>query len=256
MLCAELRLGRGSFTLDASVSVAPGTVTAVFGPSGAGKTTLLDAVCGLARPQRGFVAIGKKILFHARRGIDVPPERRELGYVFQDDRLFPHLSVRKNLRYGMGRVPARERRPLEEQIVELLALGPLLERRPAGRSGGERQRVTIGRALLARARALLLDEPLSSLDEAHKEEILGYLCRLRGQLELPMLYVTHQVDEIQRLADRVVILRDGRVETEGGVEEVLGPRPLAGEGGARRPVTLGWLRDAERADGSARGGTP
>jgi molybdate transport system ATP-binding protein len=253
VLCAELRLSRGSFTLDASVSVSPGTVTAVFGPSGAGKTTLLDAVAGLARPQRGFVAIGEKVLFDGRRGVDVPPERRELGYVFQDDRLFPHLSVRKNLRYGMGRVPAGERRPLERQIVELLALGPLLERRPAGLSGGERQRVTIGRALLARPRALLLDEPLSSLDGAHKEEILGYLCRLREQLELPMVYVTHQVDEIQCLADRVVILRAGHVEAEGSVEEILGPRPLGGEGDARRPAALGWLRDA---DGSAKGGTP
>jgi molybdate transport system ATP-binding protein len=212
--------------LEAELSVAPGTVTAVFGPSGAGKTTLLDTVAGLTRPDEGWIAVGQRVLFDARRGIDVRPERREIGYVFQDDRLFPHLTVRRNLRYGIGRVPSLERRALERRVVDLLALEPLLERRPSRLSGGERQRVMIGRALLMRPRVLLLDEPLSSLDAGHKEEILGFLARLRQELELPIVYVTHLVEEIQRLADRVVILRAGRVETRGPVEAVLGPRPV------------------------------
>jgi molybdate transport system ATP-binding protein len=253
VLSARVRLTRGAFTLDAAVSAAPGSVTAVFGPSGAGKTTLLDAVAGLVRPSEGHVALDGRVLFDAAQNADLPPERRELGYVFQDARLFPHLSVRANLRYGIRRVPAAERRGLERRVVDLLALGDLLSRRPRGLSGGERQRVSIGRALLAKPRALLLDEPLSSVDGAHKSEILGFLCRLREELQLPIVYVTHLVDEIEHLADRVVILREGRLEAEGNVAELLGPRAL-GNAGAEA-IDSPRAADRER-DGSCERGAP
>lgn len=254
MLSADVSLTRRGFSLEASVSAPPGSVTALFGPSGAGKTTLLDTVAGLARPERGRVCVGEAVLFDARRGIDLPPERRGMGYVFQDDRLFPHLSVRANLRYGIRRVPAAERGPLEARVVELLALERLLDRRPAGLSGGERQRVTIGRALLTGPRVLLLDEPLASLDQAHRQEILEFLGRLREQLELPVLYVTHQVGEIEALADRVLILRGGRIEAQGAVSEILGPRPVdGGSEGLRRPA-LDWLRPS--TDGETQEGRP
>ena len=215
----ERRLGafrlRAAFASDASV-------TALFGRSGCGKTTLLHLIAGLLRPDRGRIAIGERVLFDAAAGIDVPAERRRLGVVFQDALLLPHLSVRRNLLYGRFFTPPAERWAELDKIVALLDLGPLLERRPGRLSGGERQRVAIGRALLSSPRALLMDEPLASLDEARKGEILYYVERLRDEMRIPIVYVSHAADEIVRLADFVVELADGAVTGTGAVGDTIG----------------------------------
>jgi molybdate transport system ATP-binding protein len=198
------------FTLDIQVDC-PYTVTAVFGPSGSGKTTLLNLVAGLLRPDHGAVSIDGDVLFSAKQGIDLPPERRRVGYVFQDDLLFPHLTVRQNLRYGYDLLPSGARRFAVDRIVDLLELGPLLERRPGLLSGGERQRVALGRAILASPRLLLMDEPLASLDQGLKDRIIPYLRHIRSDLAIPMLYVSHSVAEILQLTGQVIVLRQGRV---------------------------------------------
>lgn len=220
----------GSFALEVGFA-SDGGVTALFGQSGAGKTTVVNMIGGLVRPQRGRVVVGGQVLFDAARGIDLPPHRRRLGHVFQEGRLFPHLSVRRNLLYGrwFARGPRDPRRFAE--VVELLGLGRLLERRPRNLSGGERQRVAIGRALLCEPAALLMDEPLASLDPARKAEILPYLERLRDQARLPIVYVSHSIDEVARLARTMVLMSEGRVAAVGGVAEVmtrLDLRPLTG----------------------------
>jgi molybdate transport system ATP-binding protein len=193
-------------------------VTALFGPSGAGKTSVVNMIAGLLTPDRGSIAIDEMVLFDAERGIDVPPHRRRIGYVFQDGRLFPHLSVRQNLDYGR-RMSGRPRQASEfERIVALLDIGPLLNRRPRMLSGGERQRIAVGRALLMGPRLLLLDEPLASLDAAHKREILPYLVRLRDDAGIPMVYVSHTAAEVRRIATTVVRLDAGKVVAAGGLE--------------------------------------
>ncbi|WP_238363798.1 molybdenum ABC transporter ATP-binding protein [Mesobacterium pallidum] len=207
------------FTLDAAFDAPPG-VTVLFGGSGSGKTTIVNAVAGLFRPDAGRAALGDEVLFDTDRRLWQPPHRRGLGYVFQDARLFPHLSVRQNLCYG--RWFARGRRTESfDHIVEMLGIGPLLDRRPADLSGGERQRVAIGRALLAGPRMILADEPLAALDEPRKAEILPYFERLRDELAIPMLYVSHSASEVARLATTVVALKDGRVTRQGPAAEVL-----------------------------------
>jgi len=215
----ERRLGafrlRAAFASDASV-------TALFGRSGCGKSTLLNLIAGLLRPDRGRIAIGERVLYDSAAGVDVPAERRRLGYVFQDGLLLPHLSVRRNLLYGRFFTPPAERWAELDKIVDLLDLAPLLERRPARLSGGEKQRVAIGRALLASPRALLMDEPLASLDEGRKGEILYYVERLRDEMRIPIVYVSHAADEIVRLADFVVELDDGGVAATGSVGETIG----------------------------------
>lgn len=208
----------GGFKLQARFACAPG-LTALFGRSGAGKTTLVNAIAGLLRPQRARIAIHGRVLSDTQAGVHVPPHRRRIGYVFQDARLFPHLTVRHNLLYG--RFFARRHDKIGfEQVVDLLGIAPLLQRRPATLSGGEKQRVAIGRALLARPDLLLMDEPLASLDGARKEEILPYLERLRDELRLPIIYVSHAIPEVTRLADTVVLLSDGRVQAVGSVEDL------------------------------------
>ena len=192
----EIRLAkrRGDFALDVDMATqAP--IAALFAPSGSGKTTLLNMVAGLLRPDSGRIVVEGETLFDAAAGIDVPPERRRIGYVFQDRRLFPHLRVRENLRYGQRADDSFG----FERAVELLGLAPLLDRWPGTLSGGEAQRVAIGRALLASPRVLLLDEPLSHLDRARREEIMATIERLRDETRLPMLYVTHEASEIDRL---------------------------------------------------------
>ncbi len=221
----------GAFELNARFSTPPG-LTALFGRSGAGKSSLVDIVGGLIRPDRGRVIVDGQTLVDTERGVFVPKHRRRLGYVFQDSRLFPHLSVRQNLLYGRWFAPAADGVANSlESVVELLGIGSLLERRPGSLSGGEKQRVAIGRALLARPRLLLMDEPLASLDEARRAEILPYVERLRDEVGLPILYVSHSVAEVARLATTVVILTDGRVTAVGHVADIL---PLAdlGDGGA------------------------
>jgi molybdate transport system ATP-binding protein len=217
MLTVEVDKRLGDFTLSARFE-SGGGVTALFGPSGAGKTTLANAIAGLIAPDRGRVAVDGTVLFDSERRIDLPPHRRQIGYIFQEGRLFPHLSVKHNLDYGrrMRALPADAKQL--ERIVSLLDIGHLLHRRPGKLSGGERQRVAIGRALLTRPRLLLLDEPLASLDTGRKREILPYLERMRDEVGVPMVYVSHQAAELRRIATAVVRLEAGRVAAAGGIE--------------------------------------
>jgi molybdate transport system ATP-binding protein len=220
-LLIDVSVTRGDNGVAARIDVPPQGITALIGRSGAGKSTLLQAAAGLLRPSTGRVAIDGATLFDAASGTDLAPGARRLGVVFQDGRLFPHRDVRANLLYGAKRAPASATGPSLDEVVALLGLGPLLARRPHQLSGGERQRVALGRALLGKPRALLMDEPLASLDPPRRQELLGYLAALPARLNLPILYVTHQMDEVMRLADRVVLLADGRVAAEGPALELL-----------------------------------
>jgi molybdate transport system ATP-binding protein len=244
-LSVSIRHRFGSFTLDAEFETGPG-VTALFGRSGAGKTTIAHAVAGLLRPNAGRVRIGERLVLDTGSGVFVPKHRRRIGYVFQDARLFDHLDVRGNLLFGRFFAPRQARRRAAAgefgAIVELLGLDPLLDRQPRLLSGGERQRVAIGRALLSAPAALILDEPLASLDEERKAEILPYLERLREQ-QLPILHISHSIPEIVRLATNVVALSEGRVARAGPVAEVMSDPtlfPLMGrhEGGATIAATI------------------
>ena len=218
----ELSLTRrqGAFRVAIELSAGQG-VTALFGPSGSGKTSVINMVAGLARPDEGRIVVDGKVLFDAKAGIDLPPEARRLGYVFQEARLFPHLSVRANLTFGMNRLAVAERRVKFDDVVEVLGIGHLLDRRPAKLSGGEKQRVAIGRALLASPRILLMDEPLAALDTARKAEILPFIAGLSKRFAIPILYVSHSMDEVLRLADTLVLMDHGRAAAVGGVEELL-----------------------------------
>ncbi|MEL6059827.1 MULTISPECIES: molybdenum ABC transporter ATP-binding protein [unclassified Methylobacterium] len=222
----DVTLRRSAFTLEAAFEAGPG-LTALFGRSGSGKTTLIDLIAGLARPDRGRIVVDGVALVDTEAGLFLPPHRRRIGVVFQDARLFPHLSVRTNL--GYGRVFARQRSdPAQvDAVVEMLGIGHLLDRRPSGLSGGERQRIAIGRALLARPRLLLMDEPLSALDEARKAEILPYIERLRDEAGVPIVYVSHAVAEVARLATTVIVLETGRVAAAGPAEAILRRADLA-----------------------------
>lgn len=211
---------RKDFTLDVAIDVPEPGIVALFGRSGCGKTTLVNIVAGLLAADSARVEIDGVVLddTHARR--HVAAEKRRIGYVFQDARLFPHFDVRGNLRYGERRAPASDRRIEFDHVVELLGLQALLGRRPRELSGGEKQRVALGRALLSQPRLLLLDEPLASLDVARREEVLPYLERLRDEFAVPMVYVSHQFDEVLRLATHVVLMNRGRIVTQGDVGQV------------------------------------
>jgi molybdate transport system ATP-binding protein len=217
MLAVDVEKQLGAFALAARFT-ASGGVTALFGPSGAGKTTIANMIAGLVTPERGSIAVDNSMLFDAATGIDVPPHRRRIGYVFQEGRLFPHLSVRKNLDYGRRMNGHAYDAKEFARIVQLLDIGNLLDRRPRALSGGERQRIAVGRALLTRPRLLLLDEPLASLDSARKHEILPYLVRLRDEAQMPMIYVSHDAGELRQIATNVVRLDAGRVAATGGIE--------------------------------------
>ncbi|QFR32981.1 molybdenum ABC transporter ATP-binding protein [Ancylobacter sp. TS-1] len=222
MIEIDIRLARpGGFVLEATFQAPGAGVTALFGRSGAGKTTIIQALAGVVRPDAGRIVVDGEVFFDAARGIDLPIEARRTGYVFQDARLFPHLSVERNLRYGERRTRVTERRIDFGAVVDLLGIGHLLARRPHTLSGGERQRVAIGRALLAQPRLLLMDEPLAALDAARKAEILPYIDRLRDAMGLPVLYVSHSIDEVLRLSDRIVVLHEGRQVAAGTVGEVM-----------------------------------
>ena len=217
MLAVEVEKTLGDLRLSVHFEAAGGA-TALFGPSGAGKTSVVNMIAGLLTPDRGSIALDDTILFDAAAGIDVPPHRRRIGYVFQDGRLFPHLTVRQNLDYGR-RMGGRPRDGgAFERIAALLDIGVLLDRRPRTLSGGERQRVAVGRALLMRPRLLLLDEPLAALDAGRKREILPYLVRLRDEAAVPIVYVSHTAAEVRRIATKVVRLDNGRVVAAGGLE--------------------------------------
>jgi len=200
----------GDFTLDAEFAT-DGKITAIFGPSGAGKTSLINIIAGLIEPERGRVAVDGTALLDTERGIDIAAHKRRIGYVFQESRLFPHLTVRQNLLYGRWFAPRELRQASFEEVTDLLDLGPLLHRGTRQLSGGEKQRAAIGRALLASPRLLLLDEPLSSLDEARKQEVMPFLERLRDNARMPIIYVSHSVSEVERLANTVVFMESGRV---------------------------------------------
>lgn len=218
----ELRfdVGYPGFSLHVDTALPGRGVTALFGESGSGKTTCLRLIAGLERGA-GYLAVNGEVWQDDARGIFLPTHRRRLGYVFQEASLFAHLTVRRNLEYGLRRVPVAERRVAMAQSVELLGIGHLLERSPQHLSGGERQRVAIARALLTSPALLLMDEPLASLDAPRKREILPYLERLHDQLEIPLLYVSHAIEEVAQLADHLVLLSEGRVLASGGVAEML-----------------------------------
>lgn len=257
-LAIDIRHRLGSFLLDAKFETGSGLV-AVFGRSGSGKTSLINIIAGLARPEQGRVAIDGTVLVDTERGIFVPRHRRRVGYVFQEGRLFPHLTVRQNLLYGRWFAARGKRGDELARVVDLLGIAGLLERRPGRLSGGEKQRVAIGRALLADPRLLLMDEPLASLDEARKAEILPYIERLRDRSRVPIVYVSHSIAEVSRLATTVVLLSEGKVAAVGPTSEImrrLDLFPLTGraEAGAvieatveRHDETFGLTELASRA---------
>jgi molybdate transport system ATP-binding protein len=228
-----LRHRLGDFALDVEFAIDRPGVVALFGASSAGKTTVANAVAGLFRPAEGRIAIGEHVVFDSAAGIFVPPRARRIGYVFQDPRLFPHMSVANNLRFGWRRRFEGSGEDGFSHIVELLGLETLLTRRPAHLSGGEKSRVALGRALLSSPNLLILDEPLTGLDDARKAEILPWLERLRDQTQIPMIYVTHALDEVSRLADMVVVLRNGRVAAQGSTFDLLPDLEFAGIAGSQ-----------------------
>ncbi|MBB5053134.1 molybdate transport system ATP-binding protein [Afipia massiliensis] len=217
MLSVDVEKKLGDFELAISFT-SDGLVTGLFGNSGAGKTSIVNMIAGLTKPDRGRISLGGDVLDDSASGLHVPPHRRRIGYVFQDARLFPHLSVQQNLDYGRRMNRLGHDAAAEKHTIDLLDIGHLLDRRPAQLSGGERQRVALGRALLAKPRLLLLDEPLGSLDEERKAEILPYFIRLRDDASVPMVFVSHDAGEMRRLATNVVILKRGKVVASGGVE--------------------------------------
>jgi molybdate transport system ATP-binding protein len=237
----EVDLGKryGAFGLDVRFSLPTPGVVALFGPSGCGKTTTINLIAGLTAPDRGRVALDDIVLIDTARRIAVAAERRRIGYVFQDARLFPHLNVAGNLKFAESRAVGTAYASLE-RVAGLLDLGSLMQRRVHQLSGGERQRVAIGRALLAQPRLLLLDEPLASLDRERREEVLPYLELLRDRLGIPMVYVSHQFDEVLRLATHIVLMRAGAVTAQGSIGEISLHRDLRGVIG---PDAIGSIID-------------
>jgi len=246
MLEVALRHSFGAFTLDVDFT-APAGVTALFGTSGAGKTTIVQAVAGLMTPTSGRVVARGAVLLDTSARVNLPPRRRRVGYVFQEPRLFPHLSVRANLLYGARFAPRDAEGPSFDRVVGMLGIGALLDRRPGALSGGEKARVSIGRALLAKPRLLLMDEPLAALDAARREEILPFLEGLRDA-GLPVLYVSHSINEVARLAQTLVLIEAGRVRAAGPAAEILADPALAPGLGGGDAGTLIAARVAEVAD--------
>ncbi len=227
ILHLQLRMDRSAFKLDVDLQLPGQGITAIFGPSGSGKTTLLRAVAGLEKNQQGRIQIGANVWQDTLQGIDLRTWQRALGYVFQESSLLPHLSVTDNLNFGLkralnslGNVQTEAAKALQASI-ELLGIGSLLQRMPDQLSGGERQRVAIARAIAMQPQLLLMDEPLASLDAARRQEIFPWLAKLRDELKMPMLYVTHSAEEVTRLADYLVVLEQGQVKAQGPVGTVL-----------------------------------
>jgi molybdate transport system ATP-binding protein len=244
----------GGFHLKVDVNLPSRGITALFGRSGAGKSSVVNLLAGLLEPAEGFVKVNGEVLFDSAAGLSMPPEQRRLGYVFQEGRLFPHLSVRGNLLFGHRRIPSAERRIAVDEVVALLDIAPLLERRPRDLSGGEKQRVAIGRALLANPKLLLMDEPLASLDAARKNEIIPFIEKLRDSFGIPIVYVTHDLNEIVRLADRVVLMSNGASVFAGSVEELMGRLDMAEimDHPEAEAVIAGHIADHDEAFGLTR----
>ena len=235
-LLVDVQHQQGSFRLEVAFE-SGGRLTAIFGASGSGKTTLVNVIAGLVKPQHARIVIDGNVLTDTDRGVAIPPHRRRIGYVFQDARLFPHLTVAGNLGFGEWFTPKQERYAARGQILDLLGIGHLLTRKPRDLSGGEKQRVAIGRALLASPRLLLMDEPLASLDQKRKDEIMPYLERLRDEIRIPIVYVSHSVAEVMRLASDIAVLSEGRLSAFGPAGEIaqrldLIPAEEREEGGA------------------------
>lgn len=220
MLEVDVNRRLGRLDIEAAFEAGPG-VTALFGRSGAGKTSIVNMIAGLLRPDRGRIRANGRVLFDSDGNTSLPVHKRRIGYVFQDGRLLPHLTVKQNLTYGRWFTPKAERAADFDQVVELLDIAPLLERAPAALSGGEKQRVAIGRALLVSPKLLLMDEPLASLDEHRKGEIFPYIERLRDETSVPIVYVSHSLAEVTRLANTIVLVSDGRVEVAGPTVEIM-----------------------------------
>ena len=231
MISLLLRKQLKNSLLNISFSSEETGITALYGRSGAGKTSLANMISGLLKPDEGFIRIENQLIFCSQKAIDLKPENRGIGYVFQEARLFPHMTVKDNLLFGT-RFKRLESRPLSiTEVVEVLGLTNLLDRRPDSLSGGEAQRIQLGRAILSHPKILVMDEPLSSLDQTRKQEILPLIERLRDEFNIPILYITHSMEEIIRLADRLLIIEDGSIAADGTVEELTGRldlRPLTG----------------------------
>jgi molybdate transport system ATP-binding protein len=229
MLSVDVTKKVGDFNIAAKFEV-PSGATVLFGPSGSGKTSIINMIAGLIKPDRGRIMCRGRLIFDSGERINLPPYHRCFGYVFQDGRLFPHMSVAKNLDYGRKRLGLPRDRAARERIIDMLDIGHLTHRRPGTLSGGERQRVAIGRALLMNPQLLLLDEPLASLDAARKREIMPYLIRLRDDTGIPMVYVSHHAAEVRRIANAIVRIEAGRVIGIGGTDLIEGPNADGLEG--------------------------
>jgi molybdate transport system ATP-binding protein len=243
MLDIHIQRRQGDFFIDTAFQSPKGGVTALFGRSGAGKTSVISMVAGLVRPDEGHIVIDGRLLFDSRKSVNLPPEKRRIGYIFQEGRLFPHLSVRANLTYGMELTPRSLRYVTLDEVIDLLGIAHVIDRRPAKLSGGEKQRVAIGRALLTSPSLLLMDEPLASLDDARKQEVLPFIARLSHRFAIPILYVSHSLDEILALADTMVVLDAGRVAAAGAIEDTVHRRDLQhligyADGGAMIPTSV------------------
>ena len=221
MLSVNITKAFGSFRLETQFEVEEGSITAIFGKSGAGKTSTINAIAGLTRPDVGVIQIGNTTLFDQNLRINLPIYKRQIGYVFQDDRLFPHMTVRNNLIYGTPKNRDVANSLNLTDITGLLELAPLLERRPRTLSGGEKQRVAIGRALLSNPKLLLMDEPLASIDIQHRFEILPFIQRVREKTGITIIYVTHALEEVIFIADQIILLSEGQVTAQGTVEEIM-----------------------------------
>jgi molybdate transport system ATP-binding protein len=237
-LSAHIEHRFGSFGLALEFSISRPGLTALFGPSGSGKTTCINIISGLLKPESGQISINGQAVFDSATGLNLPARRRRIGYVFQDARLFPHLTVNGNLDFGARRSPEPPSPAERTHIIEMLGIGHLLERRPAKLSGGERQRVALGRALLMKPSLLLLDEPLAALDQARKGEVLPHLERLRDEARIPIVLVSHVLDDVARLADDIVVINEGRSVAAGPVEEILSRLDLVTLTGQSEPMSV------------------
>lgn len=222
MITLSFTINHAPFVLSLDETIPSSGITAVFGRSGAGKTSLINAISGLVTPESGTISVGDKVLFDSATGINLPPEHRRIGYVFQEARLFPHMTVERNLKYGQRHEDCAK----FVEVITLLGIEDLLKRHPADLSGGEKQRVAIGRALLSEPELLIMDEPTASLDGPRSQELIQYLLRLAEKLNIPVLYVSHSLDDILQIADNMLILNDGKVVANGPLQDVWGSAPM------------------------------